>query len=157
MVYDDLVTKAVVLSLFLFLIGITVLATLRAISLETINLVESVEITQTVKIGEPDQQLTVISGEIITNQGLSSIPFRSFPGKVNIHEIVLRDEPNPLVEKDADLIAFLKRRPEIVYVRRNRMAIFRLKEKGKTIGTFIDLSGYSQEELGRWEDYAALD
>ncbi len=53
-------TKAVVLSLFLFLIGAAVLATLRAISPETINLVESVEITQTVTIGEPERQVAAL-------------------------------------------------------------------------------------------------
>lgn len=146
-------TKPLILSLLLLLIGAVIIASLKALNPEAITRVERVEIIQTVKIGEPDQQLTIINGKIITNQDLT-LSFRSFPGKVNIYEIVLSQEPNPLLEKDADTIAFLKRRPEIVYDLNNRIAVFRLKENGKTIGTFIDLSGYSQEELRQWEDYA---
>lgn len=146
-------TKTAILSLFLFSIGIAILVAFRALNPDTAVRVESVQITQTVKIGEPDQQLTVINGEITTNQD-QAVPFRSFPGKVNIYEIVLSQQPNPLLEKDADLIAFLKRHPEIVYDRNNRIAIFRLKENDKTIGTFIDLNGHSDEELRQWEDYA---
>ena len=146
-------TKALILSLFLLLTGIAILVALRTLSPDTTVRVERVEITQTIKIGEPDQGLTVINGKIITNQDLT-LPFRSFPGKVNIYEIVRSQQPNPLLEIDADLIAFLQRRPEIVYDRNNRIAVFRLKDNGKTIGTFIDLSGYSQEELNIWEDYA---
>lgn len=146
-------TKPLILSLFLFLIGAVIIVSLKALYPETITRVERVEITQTVKIGEPDLQLTIINGKIITNRD-QTVSFRSFPGKVNIYEIVLSDKPNPLLEKDADLITFLKRRPEIVYDRNNRTAIFRLKENGKTIGTFIDLNGHSGEELRQWEDYA---
>ncbi len=53
-------TKPVVISIFLFLIGITVLATLRSFSPETINLVERVEITKTVTIGEPERQVAAL-------------------------------------------------------------------------------------------------
>lgn len=146
-------TKALILSSLLLFIGIVIIFAFRTINSDTTPRVESVEITQTIKIGEPDQQLTVINGKITTNED-QALPFRSFPGKVNIYEIVLSQKPNPMLEKDADLIAFLKRRPEIVYDRNNRIAVFRLKENSKTIGTFIDLSGYSQEELRQWEDYA---
>lgn len=146
-------TKPLILSLLFLLIGILIVVAFRAINPETIPRVERAEITQTVKIGEPDQRLTVVNGEITTNQD-QTVSFRSFPGKANIYEIVFNQKPNPLLEKDADLIAFLKRRPEIVYDRNNRIAIFRLKENGKTIGTFIDLNGHSDEELRQWEDYA---
>lgn len=146
-------TKPLILSLFLFLIGAVIIASLKALNPEAITRVERVEIIQTVKIGEPDQQLTIINGKIITNQD-KVVPFRSFPGKVNIYEIVLSNEQNPLVEKDADFVAFLRRHPEIAYDRNKRTAIFRLKENGKTMGTFIDLNGHSEEEFRQWEDYA---
>lgn len=98
-------------------------------------------------------KVTFINAQVILDDG-TLLPLRQLRGERNLY-VLEGDTLSPTIElsPNADFVAFLEEKPEMVYWRGIQTAVFFVRRNNRIEGMTADLTHYTEAELNQWENY----
>lgn len=99
-------------------------------------------------------KVTFVNAQIIMDDG-TLLPLRQLRGERNLY-VLEGDTLIPTIElsPNADFVAFLKEKPEMIYWRGVQTAVFFVRRNSRIEGMTVDLTHYIETELSQWEENA---